>query len=173
VLVFSLVGFQTKEVKIENKNRIDVSLELDVKQFNEVAETENYEMQGHENSSSEPKAGKGAADSRINKIMAYRPLSIRAHEPEAQFNTEEYEGISENVFHDARHNPLFTFSIDVDAASYSNIRRFIQGGQRPPQDAVRIEETVNYFHYDYPQPRGEESIFNQYRNLVCTVERTT
>jgi Ca-activated chloride channel family protein len=71
-----------------------------------------------------------------------------------QWNTEEYDAIQENIFHDALRNPLSTFSIDVDAASYSNMRRFINNGQRPPKDAVRIEEMVNYFKYEYPQPAG-------------------
>ncbi|MBI1803865.1 MAG: von Willebrand factor type A domain-containing protein [Ignavibacteriae bacterium] len=71
------------------------------------------------------------------------------------FHTEEYGRIYENEFLDALKNPLSTFSIDVDAASYSNIRRFINGGQLPPKDAVRIEEMINYFTYDYPQPRNE------------------
>ena len=70
------------------------------------------------------------------------------------FNTEDYSKVDENEFKDAFTNPLSTFSIDVDAASYSNIRRFIQNGQLPPRDAVRIEELINYFKYDYPQPTG-------------------
>jgi Ca-activated chloride channel family protein len=79
------------------------------------------------------------------------------HEQEYRqpWNTEEYDGISENIFHAALRNPLSTFSIDVDAASYSNVRRFIQNGQHPPKDAVRIEELVNYFDYDYEQPTDE------------------
>jgi Ca-activated chloride channel family protein len=71
------------------------------------------------------------------------------------FNTESYNQIVENVFLSVAANPLSTFSIDVDRASYSNVRRFINQGQRPPIDAVRIEELINYFHYDYPDPDGE------------------
>jgi Ca-activated chloride channel family protein len=71
------------------------------------------------------------------------------------FNTESYARIVENMFLSAAVNPLSTFSIDVDRASYSNVRRFINHGQRPPIDAVRIEELINYFHYDYPDPDGE------------------
>ena len=52
-------------------------------------------------------------------------------------------------------NPLSTFSIDVDNAAYSNVRRFLEGNSMPPADAVRIEEMINYFHYDYPQPTTE------------------
>lgn len=70
-----------------------------------------------------------------------------------EFNTENYNVINENEFLDAATNPLSTFSIDVDAASYSNVRRFINDDRMPPKDAVRIEELINYFNYDYPQPR--------------------
>ncbi len=71
------------------------------------------------------------------------------------FNTEAYDHLVENPFLAAADNPLSTFSIDVDRASYSNIRRFINEGRRPPRDAVRIEEMVNYFAYDYPEADGE------------------
>jgi Ca-activated chloride channel family protein len=70
------------------------------------------------------------------------------------FNTESYARIEENAFLAARDNALSTFSIDVDRASYANVRRFIRTGQRPPVDAVRIEEMVNYFPYEDPTPRG-------------------
>ncbi|HEX8284671.1 MAG TPA: VWA domain-containing protein [Pyrinomonadaceae bacterium] len=67
---------------------------------------------------------------------------------------ERYAEIDENPFLDASRAPLSTFSIDVDTASYSNTRRFLSEGRLPPRDAVRIEELVNYFPYDYPQPDG-------------------
>lgn len=72
-----------------------------------------------------------------------------------EYNTESYDTIVENPFLDANEYPLSTFSIDVDAASYSNVRRFLNGGQLPPCDAVKIEEMVNYFTYDYPDPASE------------------
>lgn len=72
-----------------------------------------------------------------------------------QWNTENYAHISENRFRSASDAPLSTFSIDVDRASYSNVRRFLLDGQLPPVDAVRVEELVNYFSYDYPTTRGE------------------
>ena len=67
---------------------------------------------------------------------------------------EDYRRIYENPFLGAGDNPLSTFSIDVDRASYSNVRRFLSSHQRPPADAVRIEELVNYFAYDYAEPTG-------------------
>jgi Ca-activated chloride channel homolog len=71
------------------------------------------------------------------------------------FNTESYDKINENEFLDALQNPLSTFSIDVDVASYGNVRRFINSGSLPPIDAVRTEEFVNYFTYKYPEPAGK------------------
>ena len=72
---------------------------------------------------------------------------------------EQYDEIVENAFLAVSAEPMSTFSIDVDRASYSNVRRFImQDGQRPPRDAVRIEELVNYFPYDYADPSGDDPI---------------
>lgn len=83
------------------------------------------------------------------------PLDAKEIEPNRVFNTEEYHTLKENSFKDALQNPLSTFSIDVDNASYSNVRRFLSMNQLPPVDAVRIEEMINYFEYNYPQPQGE------------------
>ncbi|MGC9506010.1 vWA domain-containing protein [Baaleninema sp.] len=71
------------------------------------------------------------------------------------YNREEYNPIDENRFRRANRHPLSTFSIDVDGASYSNVRRFINNGQRPPIDAVRVEELINYFTYNDPEPQGD------------------
>ncbi len=71
------------------------------------------------------------------------------------FNTESYAHIQENDFRLVSASPLSTFSIDVDRASYANIRRFIQSGERPPIDAVRIEEMINYFPYDWGRVSGD------------------
>ena len=73
-------------------------------------------------------------------------------------NTESYNGVEENDFHYATEDPLSTFSIDVDRASYSNIRRFINNGQLPPVDAVRVEEMINYFDYEYESPKGKDPV---------------
>ena len=69
-----------------------------------------------------------------------------------EFNTEAYDAIAENRFQSPLDEPLSTFSIDVDTASYANVRRFLHNGQLPPVGAVRIEELINYFDYDYPPP---------------------
>ncbi|HEY0427655.1 MAG TPA: VWA domain-containing protein [Pyrinomonadaceae bacterium] len=68
---------------------------------------------------------------------------------------ERYAEINENPFLETSRAPLSTFSIDVDTASYANVRRYLNDGSLPPADAVRIEELINYFEYDYPQPIGD------------------
>lgn len=80
---------------------------------------------------------------------------IQKNEVPKPSNRETYDLIEENPFLRVGNNPLSTFSIDVDAASYSNVRRFINEGKLPPKDAVRIEELINYFPYQYPQPEGD------------------
>ena len=94
----------------------------------------------------------------VAKSLANKPTSIQASpqtsDSEQDSNTETYDRIQENSFQKVN-NPLSTFSIDVDAASYSNVRRFINEGNLPPKDAVRIEELINYFNYEYPQPEGD------------------
>ncbi len=73
-----------------------------------------------------------------------------------EFNTEAYDRIDDNEFLAVADKPLSTFSVDVDTASYSNVRRFLMNGKLPPKDAVRIEELVNYFPYSYHFPGGSE-----------------
>ncbi len=75
---------------------------------------------------------------------------------DGEISGEKYAEIAENPFLETARAPLSTFSIDVDTASYANVRRYLNDGQMPPKDAVRIEELVNYFEYDYPQPIGNQ-----------------
>ncbi len=75
--------------------------------------------------------------------------------PSEKPNREGYDKITENDFQSSLDHPLSTFSIDVDNASYSNVRRFLTAGEQVPTDAVRIEELINYFSYQYPQAQGE------------------
>jgi len=96
--------------------------------------------------------------------------------PTEDWNTEEFSAITPNIFHSPLTEPLSTFSIDVDTASYSTIRRYLNQNQLPPANAIRTEEVINYFSYDYPQPKGEHPFsvytemgvcpWNQKRNLV-------
>lgn len=89
----------------------------------------------------------------INKMKS---TNQNGYITEEEFNTEEYSNIVENGFHKVADDPLSTFSIDVDAASYSNVRRYLNSNQLPPAGAVRTEEMINYFKYQYPQPKGKD-----------------
>lgn len=87
---------------------------------------------------------------------AEAPAEVLANRYNGDFNTEGYDRILENSFAKVLEDPLSTFSIDVDTASYANVRRFLRSGSLPPPDAVRIEELVNYFPYDYEGPPPSE-----------------
>lgn len=91
---------------------------------------------------------------KVQSIMIRGNASLLNYvpQPTPNFNTEGYAATDENEFKSVRNNPLSTFSLDVDAASYSNIRRFINQGQIPAEGSVRVEEMINYFTYNYPQP---------------------
>lgn len=150
ILVFSFVGYKTREIKIAQSKIINVKLHPENTKLEEVVISSGK--------LSEKRHATGAVS-----VLQYAPSTIGSsyvnstdYEQQQQFNTEEYSAINENIFHGAMQNPLSTFSIDVDAASYSNMRRYIQNGGRPPIDAVRIEEMVNYFDYNYKQPKNDD-----------------
>ena len=149
VLIYSSVGFVIQEIQVKSQRKIDIVLNPDISALEEIVVT------GY---------GRKKLFSRNNKReamavmdMAYSPAIAYEYDMDIQvpqFNTEGYTTIHENDFLKAVKNPLSTFSIDVDVASYANMRRFLNNGQKPPVDAVRIEEMINYFNYDYPQPEG-------------------
>ncbi|UII28816.1 von Willebrand factor type A domain-containing protein [Fulvivirga maritima] len=142
-LVFSFVGYKTKEVQVGTKSVINVALETDEAELEEVI------VAGYSQKSKGVTRAISGVFKRRSPAPAYEPQPV-------EYNTEGYSAIEENVFKDAFKNPLSTFSIDVDAASYSNVRRFLSNGQMPPKDAVRVEEMINYFNYDYTEPTGDD-----------------
>lgn len=144
-LVFSFIGMKTKLVKISGQNVINITMKNDDVALDEVVVVGNvpkreYEMCG--------------AVTQVRMKHAKHFVASGYVKP-TNWNTENYSTIHENGFKNVQINPLSTFSIDVDNASYSNVRRFINEGDLPPSDAVRIEEMINYFSYDYPQANGE------------------
>jgi len=150
ILVFSFPGYVTVEQKIGEKNNINVTMKAEKVVLNEM-EIKRY-------------------SSKSDKVFASLPMAAgTAYESfrryNNNFNTEGYASINENGYKSVKNNPLSTFSIDVDNASYSNIRRYINSGTLPPADAVRIEEMVNYFKFDYPEPKGEHP-FSVYTELA-------
>ncbi|MEN8248336.1 MAG: von Willebrand factor type A domain-containing protein [Bacteroidota bacterium] len=152
VLVFSLPGFEEKKILVGTKTTINVALAgKAIQVVEEVAVEAEMDMAISPGYPSKKESG------RAKMSMGAASYGARPYyHPEPQnWNTEEYATIHDNIFHNPTRNPLSTFSIDVDAASYSNIRRFLNNGQTPPKDAVRIEEMVNYFKYDYDFPEGK------------------
>lgn len=93
---------------------------------------------------------KNLSEKEINK----RLQQLHPYQPEP-INDEDYESFVENAFESPKTAPLSTFSIDVDNASYTNVRRMINNGQKVPKDAVRVEEMVNFFKYNYVQPNDQ------------------
>jgi Ca-activated chloride channel family protein len=106
-------------------------------------------------------------------VMAGNTSNTMAVDRQAMYDDEKsaggerYAEIEENPFLETSRAPLSTFSIDVDTASYANVRRFLNQGQLPPKDAVRIEELINYFEYDYPQPLGDAPFSVNNEVAVC------
>jgi len=162
-IVISAVGFDTKEVKFKGQNTLNISLVTTTQQMSEVVVTAyggrgRKEMKSMANSPtiygySTGLAGKVAGVQVYGSDKRYRGGVYDS--TLVPFNTEDYDNIVENRFLKVKDNPLSTFSIDVDAASYSNVRRYLNMGQLPPAGAVRIEEMINYFKYDYEGPKDD------------------
>ena len=180
-LVCTLIGFQQKESKeitvAEGATEV-VNFTIDVSApMNEVVVTNAQSQKSRVMSKALQYRTAGIAPSSYNNVRAMYKSKDRVQDNEnAQkldkkehkrlydslekggFDTEEYGYWLENDYQSPKNMPLSTFSIDVDKASYANIRRFIEQGQKPPAGAVRIEEMVNYFDYNYPQPQGEHPL---------------
>jgi Ca-activated chloride channel family protein len=157
VLVFKLSGYERKEIKIKGRTWIEIYMDPVIKEQKLEYDVAEEAVMPSVFSRKAKMMGVNAG----NHGAGYTGVAYDA--TYTQHNTEEYDAIEENIFHKALNKPLSTFSIDVDAASYSNIRRFINYGQMPPKDAVRIEEMINYFSYDYPQPDNKHpfSIYSE------------
>ncbi|HEX6181273.1 MAG TPA: von Willebrand factor type A domain-containing protein [Chitinophagaceae bacterium] len=187
VLVFSVVGYATKEVTVRNDGKpVSITLQAQNASLQEVVVV-GYGTQKRQSvtgsvttvRSDELKSSRSKKSQRNSKskdaasTQQYKPVAPANSRKEgkrgeelvtnkivhgwgnAPVDREGYDAIVENRFLTSKDNPLSTFSIDVDAASYSNVRRFLQSGTLPPSGAVRTEELINYFKYDYPQPKDE------------------
>jgi Ca-activated chloride channel family protein len=109
-------------------------------------------------------------------VIEVPAINVTDPQPMDQFNepvhnTEAYDRIDDNPFREVREHPLSTFSIDVDTASYSNVRRFLTSGTRPTKDAVRIEELLNYFPYDYAPPKDDKPFASHVEMAECPWNR--
>ena len=157
VLLFTKPGFMPKEVAIVGRKFIEVRMKADPNWTGDIPMPAIMEVP-EEEVMFDMAIGQ-PMERYMKKSMAMGAAystSYMMEAPPVVHNTEGYATIHENVFHQPLNEPLSTFSIDVDAASYANMRRFLNQGQKPPVDAVRIEEMVNYFDYEYPQPDGQD-----------------
>lgn len=160
VLIISAVGFGQNEIRVGEQLHLVITLRASNAQLQEVVVVGYGAMQkkmktGNSVAMSSPTmmVDRTANEYEENKIGFTDDEQWRQSE---KFSREGYDRIVENRFLKAADNPLSTFSIDVDAASYSNVRRMLNYGQLPPAGAVRIEELINYFSYEYPQPTGDD-----------------
>ena len=166
-LVFSYVGFDTKEVKIKKAGEINVSLspgaaleEVVVTGYstrnNAIRNAMGYGVRRNNTSYPSTKKQKNNEAKVVirGSSTLYGSRSVENNNRVSE--NESYGRIEENIFKSVGTAPLSTFSIDVDKAGYSNIRRMLNNGQKVPEDAVKIEEMVNYFAYNYPQPTGKD-----------------
>lgn len=164
-LQISLAGYKTKsKIVAGGSSRLEVLLEATV--LDEVVVTgygvaNTADITGLQSErasgmrmASPAKRSMQGAPAPYNMAPYYREQE-KYRDKSADFNTEGYAAFSENRFMDVAGNPLSTFSIDVDAASYSNLRRFLNNGQLPPPGVVRSEELINYFSYQYKEPADE------------------
>jgi len=152
-LKISYIGYKPQTIKIGKRKTINIIMVADNATLNDVM------IVGYGMQRKSMKTSSAAIVS--NQSLAGRVAGVFITNGQQRMeyrNEESYKGIAENTFHKAKSDPLSTFSIDVDAASYSNVRRFINGGNLPETDAVRIEEMINYFDYDYEQPKGNDPV---------------
>lgn len=145
VLVFRFIGYVSQEIQVGKQRAINVQMKPDATALAELLVSGVAVETKQRLSFTVTDKAYG-----FTSNMAMPKPSYNHHET----NTESYSEINENGFKSPFKDSFSTFSIDVDAASYSNIRRFINNGQLPPKDAVKIEEMINYFDYDYDSPKG-------------------
>ncbi|MFZ1264065.1 MAG: von Willebrand factor type A domain-containing protein [Chitinophagaceae bacterium] len=150
-LVFSAVGYIAVQENISGRSVINVLLKKASTALREVMITKEYDGRKIKTMGANNR-GIASGDMKAAPSIGFYSPGTEVED----YNREGYDNINENKFLKVTDNPLSTFSIDVDAASYSNVRRFLNQGQLPPAGAVRIEEMVNYFHYEYPQPANNE-----------------
>ncbi len=156
-LLFSLKGMKPKEEPIIGRTVINIVMEpLKPEKKDEKAPVADQVVACEEVYIVTEMADAVSREHRAGYPSAsYAKSSWHQPQPYQEENTESYAGLAENGYKDPLRDPYSTFSIDVDNASYSNVRRFINLGQKVPADAVRIEEMINYFKYDYPKATGE------------------
>lgn len=154
VVVFTFAGFQEQEHTVAGPV-LDVKMEPEV-QVEELLIMECVKHSAYTGEAAAPQRTR----SMVSADMAYAPDFNNA-------DAETYAAIRENRFTNVSKDPLSTFALEVDGAAYSNVRRMINSGRMPEPDAVRVEEMVNYFSYDYDRPTGGDPLKIGYEVATC------
>lgn len=171
ILVFNFIGMETKEIRVRNSKTINVILkEIDANLLEVIASMPVTDKEKKLFSQTVYKTEGQNVYMRRKDDRDYKEAAklnygnIKSEKLITNPTNEDYNTFIENPFEAPKNAPLSTFSIDVDNASYTNIRRFINNGQAVPKDAVRVEEMVNFFKYQYPQPKDAHpfSIHTEY-----------
>ncbi|MCC8036130.1 MAG: von Willebrand factor type A domain-containing protein [Rikenellaceae bacterium] len=178
-LVFSYIGFVTREVKVTSLH-MNIIMSDNSHTLDEVVVTAlGVKRKSHISGSISTVSSSPARNSRrkrqesaysYEESVSQASIAINPSTPHYDMyypGGEEYGQFRENRFIPVGKDPLSTFSLDVDAASYSNVRRMINQGRKPIESAVRIEEMVNYFSYDYGKPTGEHPMKINYQVGDC------
>lgn len=159
-LIFNCIGYEKKELKVTGE-KLNVKLKPISQNLSEVIVCEDQV------SITGATTGVMATGySKKNKVYSVQTIQVVNNDYDGM-NDEEYGKHKENRFIAVSTEPLSTFSLDVDAASYGNIRRIINQGKIPDKDAVRIEEILNYFSYNYEKPTGEHPVKITTEGTVC------
>jgi len=160
-LVFSYIGYMKKEMLVTGP-QLDIYLNANLQTLSETM------VVGYGSALQGRLAGVNIGSSHAghykNQNRIYQPMVTGIN---VVADTEEYGSYKENRFFSAKDQALSTFSLDVDAASYGNMRRMINQGQVPAKDAIRTEELINYFSYNYPQPTGKDPVKILTETAVC------
>jgi Ca-activated chloride channel family protein len=157
----SHLGYTPQAIKLTKESHYKISLITVLQPLNEVVIVGSSKPQKKEmlTSSSVVYGLEGRVHGVAVNGNASQKMKLRGYTSfQAPADNESYGTVKEIGFRKADKESLSTFSIDVDKAAYSNIRRFINNGALPPKDAVRIEEMINYFDYDYAQPTGSDPV---------------
>ncbi|MGE8421428.1 MAG: YfbK domain-containing protein, partial [Sphingobacterium siyangense] len=150
ILIFSYIGYLEQRIAVNHRSKVDVALVQQNNALDEVVVT------GYEHKAKRQTASVMNVNAALSGQVSGLYIRGTAYVPNQ--NQESYQKLKENSFINPRKEPLSTFAADVDAASYSNVRRFINSGTLPEKDAVRVEEMINYFQYQVAGPKNGEPV---------------
>jgi Ca-activated chloride channel family protein len=158
IITVNTSGYEKFSVKVRTKKNKTIILNIKLKVSSissNVALQSGVSIRPGSAKTDKDRIGSSLASGGAMTEAMYPPPNVYMPPPPPPFNTEDYTAITPNIFHSPLSEPLSTFSIDVDTANYSNLRRMLNQGQLPEPNSIRLEELLNYFSYNYPAPTDE------------------